>query len=73
MNQANYNSNHDVFAEQYVEEYAKLRAQYPWWTIKQVMVKAKECTIEYLYQQLKSDLKAKPVWPRGFVIEGEKI
>ena len=59
--------NHSIFAEQYVEEYAKLRAQYPWWSIKQVMVKAKQTTTEYLYLQLKAELKVKPVWPKGFL------
>lgn len=61
MNQAN-----DVFAEQYVEEYAKLRAQYPWWSLEQVMRQAKNVTVEYLYLAAKKELDIKPVWPEGF-------
>lgn len=59
-------TNLDIFAGQFVEEYKKLSVQYPWMSKKLLVIKAKETTIEYLYQQLKSELKAKPVWPKEF-------
>ena len=62
----------DIFAEQYVLEYERLSEQYPWWNKKTIMVKAKESTMEYLYQLLKSELKVTPVWPKGFVVEGKQ-
>ena len=62
-------TNLDIFAGQFVEEYKKLSVQYPWMTKKLLTIKAKESTIEYLYLQLKSELKFRPVWPRGFKIE----
>lgn len=64
-----YSSNNlDVFAEQYVMEYDKLRQQYPWWSIETLMRVAKEITIEYLYLKLKEELKANPIWPIDFII-----
>lgn len=60
--------NLDVFAAQYVEVYDRLKRQYPWLSIKTLMVKSKEITIEYLYLKLKEELKVKPVWPKGFVV-----
>ena len=60
-------TNHDIFAEQYVLEYERLRNQYPFWSYKMVLIKAKESTVEYLYQLLKSELKVKPVWPKEFI------
>ena len=62
-----YNSNNlDIFAAQYVEVYDRLKKQYPWMSIKILMVKSKEITIQYLYFKLKEELKARPVWPKGF-------
>lgn len=62
-----FTDNLDIFAEQYVIEYDKLKQQYPWWSYKTLMRVAKETTNEYLYLKLKEDLKAKPIWPVGFV------
>lgn len=56
----------DIYAEQYVLEYDRLRKQYPFWSTKMVLIKAKESTMEYLYQLLKSELKVTPIWPKGF-------
>lgn len=59
--------NQSIFAEQYVEPYAQLRAQYPYKTIPEVMRMAKKLTVEYLYLQLKDQLpKEKKIWPMGW-------
>lgn len=58
--------NLDIFAAQYVEEYDKLKQQYPWWSVETLMGVAKATTVEFLYFKLKEDLKTKPVWPEGF-------
>lgn len=60
--------NLDIFATQYVEVYDRLKKQYPWMSIKMLMVKSKEVTIQYLYFKLKEELKVRPVWPKGFIV-----
>ena len=62
-------TNHDIFAEQYVIEYERLSKSYPWWSIETKMRVAKEITNEYLYLKLKEDLDIDIVWPEGFVFE----
>ena len=66
MNQTNHTTNHDIFAEQYVEEYSKLCESHPWWSWKLRMKIAKETTMEYLYLKLKEELDIEVVWPEGF-------
>lgn len=57
----------DIYAEQYVMEYDRLKQQYPWWSYKTLMRVAKEVTDEYLYLKLKEELpKGRLVWPEGF-------
>ena len=67
MNQTNYNTNHDIFAEQYVIEYTKLSQSHPWFSIEARMKVAKQNTMEYLYLKLKEELPTEiKVWPEGF-------
>ena len=57
----------DIFSEQYIECYAKLRNQYPEKSIRDVMRLAKDVTIEYLYQAARQELpRYIKAWPRGF-------
>ena len=58
--------NHDIFAEQYCAEYAKLCKSNPWWSVQTRMRIAKENTLEYLYLKLKEELDIQIIWPEGF-------
>lgn len=62
-------TNHDIFAEQYKEEYAKLCKSNPWWSIPTRMRIANENTKEYLYLKLKEELDIDIVWPSYFKTE----
>ena len=67
MNQTNHNTNHDIFAEQYVVEYDKLCKSYPFLSLRERMRMAKEITNEYLYLKLREELPIEiKVWPEGF-------
>ena len=62
----------DIFAETYVEQYDKLKQQYPHWPIKKVMGAAKETTKEYLYLCAKEKLpRYTRFWPVGFTMPEE--
>ena len=56
----------DIFAEQYVLEYDRLKKQYPWWSLKTVMQQARAVTVEYLYFCAKEELDIEVLWPEGF-------
>ena len=58
----------EVFAEQYAEEYAKIRLNEGYRTIDESMIIAMERTKEFLYYLLKKELKVIPIWPREFVL-----
>ena len=60
-------TNHDIFAEQYVVEYDKLSESYPFLSLREKMRMAKEITNEYLYLKLREELPIDGiVWPEGF-------
>lgn len=61
-------TNHDIFAEQYIEEYSKLCKSNPWWSVETRIRVAKENTLEYLYLKLKEELDIDIIWPEGFEI-----
>ena len=58
----------EIFAEQYAEEYAKIRLNEGYRTIDESMIIATERTKEFLYYLLKKELKVIPIWPREFVL-----
>lgn len=58
----------EIFAEQYAEEYAKIRLNEGYRTIDESMIIATERTKEFLYYLLKKELKVTAMWPRGFEI-----
>ena len=57
----------EIFAEQYAEEYAKIRLNEGYRTIDESMIIATSRTKEFLYYLLKKELKVKLVWPEEFV------
>ena len=56
----------EIFAEQYAEEYAKIRLNEGYRTVDESMIIANERTKEFLYYLLKKELTVKPNWPKGF-------
>lgn len=62
----------DIFAEQYITEYAKLAHSHRSSSIEYRMKLAKEITVEYLYLKLKEGLDIDIVWPPNFKLNEDE-
>ena len=62
--------NLEIYANQYVMEYDRLKSQYYFKSIKEIMQLAHKSTIQYQYFLLHDLLpKEKKIWPKGFTDE----